>query len=202
MNVNRITLFSLLIFTSLSAISLSVGFAQENRATVPDVPRSPDRNSAEARDPVLGASVTDSEGSNLGVITDILGTNQSNIPLAAIKLPDIPILVVIPVSELTTKTGNLKYWGTKRQFDEVPKRYGLLASGTSSLASKGTLGSALSVLATPTVPNSPYMADTDAGGTINSIVRPNPSQDNPYSRAGSDIKSLWGGTNSTVRKPF
>ena len=186
----------------LSVASFGTSFAQENKPPPSDTTLSWDRNSAESRDPILGATVTDNDGNNIGVIADMFAANQSNITLAAIRAPDLPILIVIPVSELMTKTGNLKYWGTKRQFDDVPKRYALLAAGTSSLANKGVLTSPLSVLATPTVPNASFLIDADAGGGTSGGVRPNTIPDNPYSRAGSDIKSLWGGANSVFRRPF
>jgi hypothetical protein len=163
-----------------------------------------DSSAAENKDPVLGIAVSDSTGSPIGVISDILGTSQTNVPLTAIKVPESPIFVVIPISEMSPANGIFRYWGTKSQFEQVPKRYVLLAPGTSSLALNGPLPSALSVLASQTASAPFFIVDQNAPGNQGTLGNPGiiqpqgvvPNRENPFGRAGSDIKSLWGGSNS------
>ncbi len=167
------------------------------RQPVPSIPS--------AKDPLIGTPVNDKDANGIGVIADILGTNQINIPLAAIKFNGSSVPVIIPLAELLSVNGTFQYWGTKQQFEEIPKHIVLLTPGTSSVALGGPLSSTLSVLAVPSVPISSNVVDV---GSFNPQL-PSPAainqgqlQGNPYSRAGSDIKSVWGGQNSLFRKPF
>jgi hypothetical protein len=155
-------------------------------------------------DPVVGSMLNDREGNNLGVVADIFGTNQSSIPLAAIRFSGAPTLIIIPMSELSVANGTFRYWGTRQQFEEIPKHLVLLTSGTSSLAQGGQLPTAISVLAVPSVPVSSNVVD--AGPVTQSGQPPASNQNeilsNPYARAGSDIKSVWGGPNSVINSPL
>jgi hypothetical protein len=158
---------------------------------------------AEGPTPVIGSALNDRDGNSLGVVADIFGTNQFSIPLAAIRFSGAPTLVIVPLTEVSVVNGTFRYWGTNQQFQEIPKHIVLLTTGTSSVATGGQLPSAISVLAVPSVPLSSNVVDMGASTQPPQPPAnyPNEVPGNPYARAGSDIKSVWGGANSVIINP-
>ncbi len=149
-----------------------------------------------------GASVLDDrDGNSIGVVADIFGVSQTSAPLAGVKTPNVPLLILLPVSELLPKGAGWQYIGTKAQFDTSSKRRVALLPGTNS--SSGTAVREITfALAVPSV--SVSFSASEPGGNIVVATPPDAVEknDNPFSRAGSDIKGIWGGASSIFRKPF